>query len=166
MQGKELTGIVNFICAMFSSTFYRDVTAADMQLVIDVTGCSVERARRALEQHSVEFAINCIFDEPSQEPARIQKTSHPSPSAPASSPLSALKPAHVSSVNQGTMAKLSQSPAHAYGGGAAMLIAGLQPCDRSKITLISTTEPQEGGFGELRNLGLLAADCMILIFCH
>ncbi len=57
--------------------------------------------------------------------------------------------------------------AHAHGGGAAMPVAGLQPCDRSKITLISTTEPQEGGFGELQNLGLLAAwrDRVIMIFC-
>jgi hypothetical protein len=30
----------------------------------------------------------------------------------------------------------------------AMPVSGLQPCDRSKITLISTTLPQEGGFGE------------------
>jgi hypothetical protein len=28
--------------------------------------------------------------------------------------------------------------------------AGLQTCDRSKITLIATTLPQEGGFGKLR----------------
>ncbi len=42
--------------------------------------------------------------------------------------------------------------AHAHGGGAAILVAGLQPCDRSKITLISTTQPQEGGFGKLQNL--------------
>jgi hypothetical protein len=49
-----------------------------------------------------------------------------------------------------------------------MPVAGLQPCDRSKITLISTTEPQEGGFGKLRNLSLLAAwlDCVIVILCH
>jgi hypothetical protein len=52
-----------------------------------------------------------------------------------------------------------------------MPVAGLQPCDRSKIKLISTTEPQEGGFGKLRNLRfwyLLAAgrDCMIMILCH
>ncbi len=33
-----------------------------------------------------------------------------------------------------------------------MPVAGLQPCDRSKITLISTTEPQEGGFGKSRHL--------------
>jgi len=32
-----------------------------------------------------------------------------------------------------------------------MPVAGLQPCDRSKFTLIATTLPQEGGFGELRN---------------
>jgi hypothetical protein len=41
--------------------------------------------------------------------------------------------------------------AHAHGGDAAMPVAGLQPCDRSKITLISTTQPQEGGFGESQN---------------
>ena len=29
---------------------------------------------------------------------------------------------------------------------------GLQLCDGSKITLISTTQPQEGGFGKLQNL--------------
>jgi hypothetical protein len=45
--------------------------------------------------------------------------------------------------------------AHAHGGGAAMPVAGLQPCDRSKITLISTTQPQEGGFGKLQNLGFV-----------
>jgi hypothetical protein len=38
------------------------------------------------------------------------------------------------------------------GGGGAMPVAGLQPCDCSKITLISTTQPQEGGFGKSQNL--------------
>jgi hypothetical protein len=33
-----------------------------------------------------------------------------------------------------------------------MPVVGLQPCDRSKITRISTTQPQEGGFGKLQNL--------------
>jgi hypothetical protein len=33
-------------------------------------------------------------------------------------------------------------------GGAASEAAGLQRCDRSKITFISTTEPKEGGFGK------------------
>ena len=32
-----------------------------------------------------------------------------------------------------------------------MPVAGLQLCDRSKFTLIATTLPQEGGFGELQN---------------
>jgi hypothetical protein len=45
--------------------------------------------------------------------------------------------------------------AHAHGGGAAMPVAGLQPCERSKITLISTTPPQEGGFGKMQNLGFI-----------
>jgi hypothetical protein len=44
-----------------------------------------------------------------------------------------------------------------------MPVAGLQPCDRSKITLISTTRPQEGGFGRSRLLefigGLSALYC-------
>ncbi len=31
-------------------------------------------------------------------------------------------------------------------------VAGLQPCDRSKVTLISTTQPQEGGFGTSQTL--------------
>jgi hypothetical protein len=46
----------------------------------------------------------------------------------------------------------SRFMAHAHGGCGATPVAGLQPCDRSKITLISTTQPQEGGFGESKNL--------------
>jgi hypothetical protein len=38
--------------------------------------------------------------------------------------------------------------AHSHGGNAMSPIAGLQLCDRSKITLISTTQPREGGFGK------------------
>jgi hypothetical protein len=45
--------------------------------------------------------------------------------------------------------------AHPHGVSAAMPVAGLQRCDRSKITLISTTKPQEGGFGKLQNLEII-----------
>jgi hypothetical protein len=65
----------------------REVSAADIQQVVAVTRCSAERARRALEQHSIDFAINYIFDEPNEEPSKIQKTSHmSSPSGPNSPP--------------------------------------------------------------------------------
>jgi hypothetical protein len=37
--------------------------------------------------------------------------------------------------------------AHASSGSAASPAAQLQRCDRSKIILISTTQPLEGGFG-------------------
>jgi hypothetical protein len=40
--------------------------------------------------------------------------------------------------------------AHAGSASAALPFAGLLRCDRSKITFISTTPPQEGGFGELQ----------------
>jgi hypothetical protein len=39
---------------------------------------------------------------------------------------------------------------HAGSTSAALPFAGLLRCDRSKITFISTTPPQEGGFGELQ----------------
>jgi hypothetical protein len=67
----------------------RDVSAADIRQVMDVTKCSAERARHALEQHSIDFAINYIFDEPSQEPVKIQKTSHTSSPSGPNSPASA-----------------------------------------------------------------------------
>jgi hypothetical protein len=38
--------------------------------------------------------------------------------------------------------------AHASAGGAASEAVGLQRCDRSKITIIETTEAKEGGFGK------------------
>ena len=94
----------------------KEVLQAHVQQVMDVTGCSAERARRELEQHSVEFAINSIFDGPlNQEPVKLQKTSH-SPSAPSSSPVrsaftSVQNTPSKSAVNQGTMVQFTQSPA-------------------------------------------------------
>jgi hypothetical protein len=62
----------------------KEVLQAHVQQVMDVTGCSAERARRELEQHSVEFAINSIFDGPlNQEPVKLQKASSAAPSLPA-----------------------------------------------------------------------------------
>jgi hypothetical protein len=77
-----------------------------------MTGCSLERARRALEEHSAEVAINCILDELEHEPSKVQKISHTAPSAPSSSPsrsafTSVGSTASKSVVNQGTMVQLS-----------------------------------------------------------
>ncbi len=91
----------------------KEVLQAHVQQVMDVTGCSAERARRELEQHSVEFAINSIFDGPlNQEPVKLQKTSH-SPSAPSSSPArGAFTSVHSTPskavANQGTMVQFAQ----------------------------------------------------------
>jgi hypothetical protein len=93
-----------FTSNVFALFMPKEVSAAEIEQVQGITGCSAERARRALEQHSsVEFAINHIFDDP--EPAKVQKISH-SPNAPSSSPARGT----ISSVantpsNQGTMVR-------------------------------------------------------------
>ena len=89
---------------MFAFFMPKEVSAAEIEQVVGFTGCSAERARRALEQHStVEFAINHIFDDP--EPAKVQKISH-SPSAPSSSPArGAFSSVANTPSNQGTMVR-------------------------------------------------------------
>jgi hypothetical protein len=62
----------------------KEVFPTDVKQVVEMTGCSAERARRELEQHSLEAAINVILDEPNHD-TKVQKLSHP-PSAPSSSP--------------------------------------------------------------------------------
>jgi hypothetical protein len=62
----------------------KEVFPTDVKQVVEMTGCSAERARRELEQHSLEAAINAILDEPNHD-TKVQKLSHP-PSAPSSSP--------------------------------------------------------------------------------
>ena len=51
--------------------------------------------------------------------------------------------------------------AHASAGGGASEAAGLQRCDRSKITIISTTQPKEGGFGQFQ---IAKLTCIVMTF--
>ena len=92
----------------------KEVPTHLVQQVMDVTGCTADRARRELELHSVEVAINNIMD--NLEPSKVQKISHPT-NAPSTSPVrnSAFTSVNSTPVknlsNQGTMALINPASA-------------------------------------------------------
>jgi hypothetical protein len=75
----------------------KEVLPQDVKQVMDVTSCTPDRARRELELHSVEVAINNIFD----NPHKFQKIDHPAASA--SPPRNSAFTSSHGTPSQGTM---------------------------------------------------------------